>query len=246
MKKSQSNIILVSALVLVSAILYIAQIFIFHKPDLTGFYIFQDLAFLPLQVAIATLFLDNLISAREKKERLKKMNMAINTFFGEMGTDAILMFREFAVDDEELKETLNITARWNNSDFDKARKAVSIYDFKMDSRKHDLVELKSFLCTKRYFLLSMLENSNLLEHDIFTDMLWAIFHMMDELVARTDFTQLPEHDLDHLSVDIKRAYLTLLVEWIYYLQHLKTDYPYLFSLALRQNPFDDNRSAIIK
>ena len=246
MKKSQSNIVLVLGLVLISAVLYIAQIFIFHKPENTAFYIFQDLAFLPLQVAIVTLFLDNLISAREKKERLKKMNMAINTFFGEMGTDAILIFREFAVDDEELKEQLAITVRWTNSDFDKARKTVSAYDFKMDSRRHDLVELKSFLCTKRYFLLSMLENSNLLEHDIFTDMLWAIFHMMDELVARTDFTQLPEHDSEHLSVDIKRAYTTLLIEWIYYMQHLKTDYPYLFSLALRQNPFDDNRSAIIR
>lgn len=246
MKKSHSNIVLVLGLVLISAVFYLAQIFIFHKPENTAFYILQDLAFLPLQVAIVTLFLDNLISAREKKERLKKMNMAINTFFGEMGTDAILMFREFAVDDDDLKHMLDISVRWKDSDFINTRRAVSVYDFKMDSRKHDIVELKTFLCTKRYFLLSMLENSNLLEHDIFTEMLWAIFHMLDELVARTDFTQLPEHDLDHLSVDIKRAYMTLLIEWIYYMQHLKTDYPYLFSLALRQNPFDDDRSAIIK
>jgi hypothetical protein len=31
-----------------------------------------------------------------------------------------------------------------------------------------------------------------------------------------------------------------------YMQHLKQNYPYLFSLAMRTNPFDANASAIVR
>ena len=37
-----------------------------------------------------------------------------------------------------------------------------------------------------------------------------------------------------------------LVEWIVYLHHLKHDYPYLFSLALRTNPLDANASVVVR
>ena len=45
-------------------------------------------------------------------------------------------------------------------------------------------------------------------------------------------------DLEHLAGDMKRAYQNLICQWIDYMQHLKISYPYLFSLALRTNPFD--------
>jgi len=38
----------------------------------------------------------------------------------------------------------------------------------------------------------------------------------------------------------------LLQEWLSYLQHLQVDYPYLFSLAARTNPFDRTASAAIE
>ena len=52
--------------------------------------------------------------------------------------------------------------------------------------------------------------------------------------------------LKHLSGDIQRAYQILVREWLDYLEHLKQDYPYLFSLALRTNPFDANASVVIQ
>jgi hypothetical protein len=39
-------------------------------------------------------------------------------------------------------------------------------------------------------------------------------------------------------VDIRRAYHLLLREWLGYMAHLHADYPYLFSLAVRTNPFN--------
>ena len=106
--------------------------------------------------------------------------------------------------------------------------------------------MKDFLNRKEAFLLRLLENPNLLEHETFTDLLWAVFHFTEELDSRTDTKQLPVSDLKHLSGDIKRAYVLLISEWLSYMKHLKTDYPYLFSLAVRTNPFNPEASVEVK
>ena len=46
-------------------------------------------------------------------------------------------------------------------------------------------------------------------------------------------------------VDIKRAYGLLTRQWLDYMQYLKNRYPFLFSLALRTNPFAESASAIV-
>jgi hypothetical protein len=38
--------------------------------------------------------------------------------------------------------------------------------------------------------------------------------------------------------DSKRVYSLVTREWLNYLSHLERDYPYLFSLAVRTNPFN--------
>jgi hypothetical protein len=114
----------------------------------------------------------------------------------------------------------------------------------MDIKKIDLVELKRFLSQKRMYLLTLLENPNLLEHDRFTDLLWATTHLDEELEARPAFKDLPKADLDHLAVDIQRMYDHLASEWLDYVQHLKATYPFLFSLVLRTHPFQEKPSAV--
>jgi hypothetical protein len=37
---------------------------------------------------------------------------------------------------------------------------------------------------------------------------------------------------------MKRVYGLLTAEWLDYMQHLRENYPYLFSFAMRTNPFD--------
>jgi hypothetical protein len=70
--------------------------------------------------------------------------------------------------------------------------------------------------------------------------------LTEELEHRPDLRALPERDLAHLSIDIQRAYGKLIIEWIIYMKHLKSAYPYLFSLAVRRNPFDANASVIVE
>jgi hypothetical protein len=109
-----------------------------------------------------------------------------------------------------------------------------------------LENLRSFLISERTFLLRLLENPNLLEHESFTKQLWAVFHLADELQYRTDLAHLPGGDYRHLAVDARRAYSALTTEWLKYMAHLLKCYPYLFSLALRTNPFDPTASPVIK
>ncbi len=94
--------------------------------------------------------------------------------------------------------------------------------------------------------MSLLENQNLLEHDNFTDLMWALFHLTEELAVRKDVTTLSENDMLHIEIDFKRVYSLLISEWLDYMKHLKKEYPFLFSFALRTNPFDSNATPVFK
>ncbi len=63
--------------------------------------------------------------------------------------------------------------------------------------------------------------------------------------VRNDVKNLPETDLAHLAGDIRRSYRLVGHQWLDYMKHLKDNYPYLFSLAIRMNPFDPEASPIV-
>jgi hypothetical protein len=95
-------------------------------------------------------------------------------------------------------------------------------------------------------LTALLQNPTLLEHESFTDLLRAVFHLAEELAYREDLSQSTATDRAHMAGDIKRAYHLLVQEWLAYMEYLKESYPYLFSLAMRTNPFDRDASSIVK
>jgi len=156
------------------------------------------------------------------------------------------LFAQFDLHYETLSRNLIISDKWSEQDFSQIKKQLKGFDYKLESKKGDLGGLKSFLTGKRDFLLGLLENPNLLEHESFTDLLWAVFHLTEELNARADTRGLPDTDYKHLSGDIRRAYVILISEWLSYMRHLKVDYPYLFSLAVRTNPFDPDAVPEVK
>jgi hypothetical protein len=109
----------------------------------------------------------------------------------------------------------------------------------------DLAAVKRFLGSREDFLLRLLENPVLLEHEKFTELLRAIFHFNEELQRRPDVSDLPETDAAHLAGDLERIYGLLIREWLDYMRYLQKNYPYLFSLAMRTNPFDETASTIV-
>lgn len=234
------------ALISLSAIFYLIHYAIFRDARHIFIYLIGDIAFLFLDVLIVMLILHRLLLYREKQSMLKKLNMVIGSFFSEVGTKLLKDATQFDPGLVRIGRKLVITKDWTDKDFALARKSAREYAGSIDSRSGNLGEMKALLAGKRQFLLNLLGNPNLLEHESFTNLLWAVFHLTDELTHRADLKGLPEADYQHLSGDIQRSYKQLILQWLDYLRHLQRDYPYLFSLAIRTNPFDPSASVEIK
>lgn len=246
MKRLRGQILLSVVLIALSAVLYVLQIRIFHSQRDTLFYLFQDLAFVPIQVLLVTVIVDQVMRMREKIAMLNKLNMVIGTFFSEVGIRLLKSFSGFDQHFDQIRRNLIVTREWTDLNFSRVAKDVVSYDYHLDYKRRDLNELKTFLVAKRDFLLRLLENQNLLEHESFTDLLWAVFHLTEELEARENLVQLSKPDGEHIAGDMRRAYGLLIVLWLAYMKHLKKEYPYLFSLAVRTNPFDPDVSVTVK
>ena len=246
MKKINWQIILGITLIVLSLALYSVHYLIFRDPHHIFIYMVGDIAFVPIEVLMVTLIIHKVLSDREKKAMLKKLNMVIGAFFSEVGLKLLPMFANFDHKSDEVKKELSQMKNWSNSEFKKASVMMENYKFEIDSNLGSLKELQVFLTKRRNFLLRLLENPNLLEHETFTELLWAVFHLTEELEYRVDLDKLPHTDMVHISGDIKRVYVLLLNRWIDYVMHLKDQYPYLYSLAVRTNPLDEDASPIVK
>jgi len=225
-------------LLFISLLFYGIDFLVFgHAPDIAAGFL-GNFAFLPIYVLFVTLVIERVIRERERQVIRQKLNMVIGLFFNEVGTDLLRNLTGFLDDPRDLIERLKVTVYWSDREFKEAASFLARWEQKVDSRTGDLACLRDYLVGKKGALLGLLENPNLLEHEAFTDLLWAVSHLLQELEARKSLTGLPDTDLNHLSGDIQRAYTYLLREWLIYMQHLKADYPYLYSLAVRMNPMD--------
>ena len=242
MKRLNWQILLGLYLIALSALFYFIHYQIFKDAHHIFIYMLGDIAFVPIEVLMVTLIIHRLLNEREKRSMLKKLNMVIGAFFSEVGTQLLRSFYDFDTHANIIREDLVVSKDWNDKKFAHVLKHLKNYDYRIDSKNGNLEDLQGFLIGKRNFLLGLLENPNLLEHESFTELLWAVFHLTDEFAHRKNLKQLPDTDYAHLSGDMKRAYVLLIFEWLAYIKHLKIDYPYLFSLAIRTNPFDPNAS----
>ena len=245
MKHSGWQIILGLILVVLSVVFYLIHFAIFRDAHHIFIYLIGDIAFVFIEVLMVTLIIHQLLSMREKRARMEKLNMVIGAFFSEAGTKLVTFFSDFDPKLDSIRKELIVTDGWSDKIFSRVSKTLKNYTYSVEIQKVELEYLRSFLIEKRYFLLRLLENPNLLEHDSFTDLLLAIFHLSEELVARDTLDGLPQSDYEHLAGDIKRAYTLLIREWLAYMMHLKDNYPYLFSLLIRTNPLDADASPVV-
>jgi hypothetical protein len=187
-----------------------------------------------------------MLNRREKLARLKKVNTVIGVFFSEVGRYLLTVFSDHDPHLDALRRDLVVTANWTEKDFVRSSNDLRNYNYSVAIQEVDLEKLKGFLLGKRGFLVGLMEHPALLEHESFTELLYAVFHLAEELAYREDLTGSPDTDKTHLAGDITRAYVLLVNQWLDYMEHLKTHYPYLFSLAMRTNPFDQDASPVVK
>jgi hypothetical protein len=231
--------------VALSGLLYFIHYLVFGDPHHIFIYLLGDLAFLPLEVLFVVIIIERVLARREMQAKLEKLNMVVGAFFSEIGNRLLEDLLPHFDNRSEIASHLNVTVDWTKRDFRRADKFAHELRVEVDCKNIDLGALKALLEEKREFLLTLLENPSLLEHDRFTDLLWAVTHLDEELAVRPTLMDLPERDLVHLSGDIKRLYDHLASEWLDYVQHLKLRYPFLFSLILRTHPFQEQPSPII-
>jgi hypothetical protein len=234
------------ALVISSAVLYFLHYTVFHDAHHIFIYMVGDVAFVPIEVLLVTLIIHSLLSQREKRVRLEKLNMVIGAFFSEVGTRFLVFLSDSDPNLDSLRSKMIVSNDWSDKEFATVSEDLRSYDYKIDMAKINLVDLRDSLLSKRDFMVRLLENPMLLEHESFTGLLRAVFHLTEELESRLDLTHLPESDSQHMAGDIRRAYVLLVGEWLDYMQYLKSSYRYLFSLAMRTNPFDQEASPVVK
>lgn len=240
MKNLNWRIIIGILLIVLSALVYSIHFLIFRDPHHIFIYLVGDIGFVFIEVLLVTIIIDQLLRQREKRSLLHKLNMIIGVFFSEGGSELLRMLSEYDPEVERIRQDLVGKDRWSQQSFSEISERIRRYQYKMDSRKSGLGGLRDFLREKKDFFLRILENPNLLEHEKFTDTLWAVLHLAEELTCRRSLQNLPATDYAHLAGDMGRAYKSLISEWLSYMLHLRTHYPYLFSLAIRTNPFDPN------
>lgn len=186
------------------------------------------------------------LGRKEAIERTKKVNMIVGVFFSEVGLPLIRKLKNSVSSGESLNNLLLVNPEWSGPDFTNAKEGIKSKGYEINVHNVDLMEVHQLLKEKRTLLVQLLQHPVLFEHEAFTDLLNAVFHLEEELSARENFDNLPESDLNHLAVDTKRVFSYIVIQWLDYMLHLKTNYPYLFSLAVRTNPFSKTSSAIIQ
>ena len=246
MRKIKWQIYLGIFLIILSAIVYYIHYLLFHDSHHIFIYLVGDIAFVFIEVLMVTLVIHSLLNMREKREKLEKLNMLIGVFFSVVGTRLLVIFSDSDPNLRIIKSDLLVTTDWDDEQFSAVTTKLKKYSYDVEIDKLEVVNLRDFLRLKNEFLLRLLENPNLLEHESFTELLRAVFHLFEELNNRKNITKLTKTDLKHIEGDIVRVYGLLVYEWVDYMHYLKDNYPYLFSLAMRLNPFDEKATPEVK
>ncbi|WP_303869348.1 hypothetical protein [Acetobacterium wieringae] len=246
MKKHYKGILLALGFITLSALLYYLHFLFFHDSHHIFIYLLGDIAFLPIEVLLVSVIFHKVIEDKDKNERFKKINMVLGVYFTEAGIELMQFFSQ---EDDQLADFRNylmIQPHWETTDYKKAIKQVKSLDLHLNFNPHCLMALSEFLTSRRDLFLKLLENPILVEHDTFTDLVLALTHAQQELSSRKNLEHLTENDYHHLMSDIERAYKLLLLEWLFYMMHLRKSYPFLYSFYLRTNPFDPDAEVEIQ
>ena len=196
-------------------------------------------------LTIVTMVTQMLIQRGQNRIHRQRLNMLIGVFYTEIGNQLLRIMTRFDPEIDSIREEFMVHNEYSEVEFNQLRRRLRRYDFTVDPEKIDLNILFEFLTEKGDLLIRELENPDLIEHEHFTELLWAVVHLRDELLSRGSLAGLPESDMAHLANDVVRIYRLITLQWISYMQYLKGAYPFLFSLALRTNPFVEKPSVIV-
>lgn len=122
----------------------------------------------------------------------------------------------------------------------------------MDENTHlrwnqeEMDKILQLLDAKTEIILTIASNPHLLDHETFTDLLWAVLHLREELYSRMDL-QVSQADRQHILMDSKRVFDLYLENWGQYCEYVRKEYPYYYNgmafdeLRKRIEAIEENR-----
>ena len=218
---NKKNIIIISVLLAISACIYGMQILIFKDVRNTEFYIFQDMAFIPISIAITTVVVGELLDINNKRDSRQKTRMLTSTFFSDIGFELMSMLALVSNIDEELLHTINATEL---SEPDKIT-AIKNSGLTVNADIGIYTIISDVIIASKTDILILSSNPMLYDHEYFSDLLWELLHLMDEFRLRGDYVKLTPNDLTELNSDFAQVLELLLINWVVNAKYLKETYP---------------------
>ena len=218
---NKKNIIIISVLLAISACIYGMQILIFKDVRNTEFYIFQDMAFIPISIAITTVVVGELLDINNKRDSRQKTRMLTSTFFSDIGFELMSMLALVSNIDEAPLQTIN------DSDLSEQDKISAIKNsgFTVNADMGIYTIISDVIIASKTDILILSSNPMLYDHEYFSDLLWELLHLMDEFRLRGDYVKLTPNDLTELNSDFAQVLELLLINWVVNAKYLKETYP---------------------
>ncbi len=228
----------ISIVLLLSSIFFYAVNYLtFHDTGFIEKYILAQLGFLPISVLLVSIVLNSLMVRRTKKERQTKLNIVIGSFFGEVGKDLLRYLSKYDIKPEELAREVISLSSMSVGDIKNLEDEMKTRKFQLKVRNMNLYELRKFLIENKEFIVNILDNPVILEHETFTDLLWNVLHVTEELKRIINFDNISEDDYEDIKGDLEKLYFLLSYEWVKYVRYLHDAYPHIFQYEARTAPF---------
>ena len=143
-------------------------------------YFVGDLAFVPIEVLFVTLIIDEMLESREKQQRMEKLNLVIGTFFSTEGTPLLAMLAQADPKVSELRRELVIRDTWTPAQFHELHAYLAGHPCSISIDRLDLHLFREFLFAHEEFVLRIVENPMVFEHESFTGLMLALGHLTEE------------------------------------------------------------------
>ncbi|MBP1889052.1 hypothetical protein J2Z53_000631 [Clostridium moniliforme] len=238
-KHKRETILIGIGLIALSLFLHYVHFLIFKDLHHTLIFLFADIAFIPMEVFFTAFVIERLLEDREKAHKMEKLNMIKGIFFSEFGTDLLEEFSKGDRDIENITKVAIVNKEWGKDDFKELERVIDEHKFSVDISKIDLEKVINILESKKDMIISFIGNPILMEHEVFSDLLISLFHLLEEFDDRyyNIICQCCDEKA-HIEKDINDSYEQLGRIWGRYMKHLKSEYPQLFIKAMLHNPFD--------
>lgn len=230
---------LILLLLCASALLYAIHYLIFRDLHHLAIFGLHELAFVPLEVILVTLGLDQLVEKTHREEARSKVSIIETLYFNESGGTMLRYLTSFDPDAARLRELLQVTEDWHSSDFRQAIRQLKSYPFLLDLDRIDFFGLHYHLSQRHEYYRSMLENPALTQSEAFTEMIMKVYLLWEELDGRTNLYQLPEKDRSYLAELLHEIYRELTEYWLDNVYNHSIHNRFRLHRAVESNPFLD-------